>query len=89
MEKLYSSREKDPESPEVQAVVGDLIALGETANLNIDKGEHYWDMMIDWYLHNDALIKTIDGQKGPGASVFVGRALACYFDQQRTAKTFP
>ena len=36
-------------------------------------------MMIDWYLHNDALIKTIDGQKGPGASAFVGRALACYF----------
>lgn len=88
MEKLYSSREKDPKSPEVQAVVGDLIALGETANLNIDKGEHYWDMMIDWYLHNDALIKTIDGQKGPGASVFVGRALTCYFDQQRIAKTF-
>lgn len=83
MEALYSSREKDPASPEVQAIVGELIALGEEMNLNIDKGEHYWDMMIDWYLHNDAVIKAIDAQKGPGTSAFVGRALACYFESER------
>ena len=67
----------------MQAIVGELIALGEEMNLNIDKGEHYWDMMIDWYLHNDAVIKAIDAQKGPGTSAFVGRALACYFESER------
>ena len=67
---------------QVQAIVGELIALGEEMNLNIDKGEHYWDMMIDWYLHNDAVIKAIDAQKCPGTSAFVGRALACYFGKR-------
>lgn len=82
MEKLYSSKEKDPASPEVQAIVGDLIALGEEMSLDMDKGEHYWEMIIDWYLHNDGVIKAIDREKGDGASVFVGRALQCYFGDQ-------
>ncbi|WP_195267224.1 MerR family transcriptional regulator [Eubacterium sp. 1001713B170207_170306_E7] len=82
MEALYSSREKDPASPGVQAIVGQLITLGESVNLNIDRGEHYWDMMIDGYLHNDALIKAIDGQKGDGTSAFVGRAFQCYFGKE-------
>ena len=54
--------------------------LDEEDKPDMDLGENYWDVMIDSYLHNSALIENMDKKYGKGASVFMGKALSCYME---------
>lgn len=81
-EELYEDIKRDPASDEVQDIVRRLMELGEETNLNMDMGENYWNVMIDGYLHNEALIAAIDKLHGTGAARFTGEAYQYYFDHK-------
>lgn len=78
-DKLFEDVTRDPKSDEVQCILDQIIKLGQEAEPNIDHGEHYWEMMADWYLHRESLIEAIDKIHGYGASKFMGEALQYYF----------
>lgn len=77
--KLYEDKTKDPKSEEVQSILDEIIKLGQETMPDVDQGEHYWEMMIDWYLHKESLIEAIDKRYGAGASRYMGEALQYYF----------
>lgn len=81
IEQLLKDLSKDPGSKENQDIIGQMMnLLDEEDKPDMDLGENYWDVMIDSYLHNSALIENMDKKYGKGASVFMGKALSCYME---------
>ncbi|KJJ66412.1 MerR family transcriptional regulator [Clostridium sp. FS41] len=81
IEQLLKDLSKDPGSKEIQDIIGQMMnLLDEEDKPDMDLGENYWDVMIDSYLHNSALIENMDKKYGKGASVFMGKALSCYME---------
>lgn len=81
IEQLLTDLSKDPGSKEIQDIIGQMMnLLDEEDKPDMDLGENYWDVMIDSYLHNSALIENMDKKYGKGASVFMGKALSCYME---------
>lgn len=70
---------KDPGSEEIQNIIKELVEMTEKLYDGMQIGENMWDRMIEDYLHNDLMIKTLDAQYGQGASAFIGKAYQCYF----------
>ncbi len=84
MQCLVEDVSRDPASKQVQEIVGELVNLvQEEDRLKMNMGEHYWDQLIDVYLHNQMLIEAIDKQYGTGASQFIGKALEHYFSEEK------
>ena len=77
--KLYEDITRDPKSEEVQSILDEIIKLGQETRPDVDQGEHYWEMMIDWYIHKESLIEAMDKRYGAGASRYMGEALQYYF----------
>ena len=81
IEQLLKDLSKDPGSKEIQDIIDQMMnLLDEEDKPDMDLGENYWDVMIDSYLHNSALIENMDKKYGKGASVFMGKALSCYME---------
>lgn len=81
IEQLLKDLSKDLGSKEIQDIIGQMMnLLDEEDKPDMDLGENYWDVMIDSYLHNSALIENMDKKYGKGASVFMGKALSCYME---------
>ena len=80
--RLTSDLTKDPASPEIQTIVGEIIAFSKKLT-PIDMGEGYWDMVIETY--SNEMIKTMtDGRYGKGSSKFIAKALSIYFHKFST-----
>lgn len=80
MKRLAEDLSKDVASEEVQRIVGELIAVGETAAGTRDMGNNYWEMVADSYTTNPTVIAVTDKKYGRGASAFIGNALKVYWD---------
>ena len=81
IEQLLKDLSKNPGSKEIQDIIDQMMnLLDEEDKPDMDLGENYWDVMIDSYLHNSALIENMDKKYGKGASVFMGKALSCYME---------
>ena len=80
---LVSDLTKDVKSPEIQAIIDELVQMTNKLTSELDLGEHYWDMMIDGYLNNAKMIDTYDKLYGEGASNFIGRAYQYYFSHKQ------
>ena len=74
---LTSDITKDVASPEIQAIVRDIIAFTEETSLGVDLGEGYWDMVADMATHEQTQ-KIMDDKYGEGASEYIGRAIRYY-----------
>lgn len=77
---LVADLTKDYKSREIQDIVGELIRLGEESPLSQNKGEGYWDMIIDWCFHNESYRNANDKIRGEGAAEYMGHALQYYFE---------
>lgn len=71
---------RDPASPEVRALTGELIAFTESCGGGADMGENYWGFMAGQYAENPAFIEAADGKYGAGAAAFLSRAIRAYLD---------
>ena len=81
IEQLLKDLSKNPGSKEIQDIIDQMMnLLDEEDKPDMDLGENYWDVMIDSYLHNSALIENMYKKYGKGASVFMGKALSCYME---------
>lgn len=81
--KLTADMKRDVKSSEIQDIVQEIMTLGEenSPSLDLDHGEHYWDMIIDNYLHKASYIETNDKMYGSGSSEYIGHALQYYFSK--------
>ncbi len=75
---LTADLSKDPESPEVYAIAGQLMEYVNETNKGIEMGENYWPYMAEAYRTNPNVIMVNDRKYGEGASEFIGRALLAY-----------
>lgn len=87
MEKLLQDITRDPASAQVQQIIYDMQHLiPEEEACGSNPGMHQQKLLIDSYLHNEALIQQTDQRYGRGASRFMGKALRIYFDKEDAAK---
>ncbi|MFQ9597733.1 MAG: MerR family transcriptional regulator [Streptococcus sp.] len=87
MEKLLQDTTRDPASAQVQQIIYDMQHLiPEEEACGSNPGMHQQKLLIDSYLHNEALIQQTDQRYGRGASRFMGKALRIYFDKEDAAK---
>ena len=87
MEKLLQDTTRDPASAQVQQIIYDMQHLiPEEEACGSNPGMHQQKLLIDSYLHNEALIQQTDQRYGKGASRFMGKALRIYFDKEDAAK---
>ena len=76
-----------PASAQVQQIIYDMQHLiPEEEACGSNPGMHQQKLLIDSYLHNEALIQQTDQRYGRGASRFMGKALRIYFDKEDAAK---
>lgn len=79
IEELTQDVTKDPTSPEIQNIVREMInLLPSDEQPTVDMG-NYYDVLIDGYLNNQAIIEGVDRRYGTGASRFMGEAFQYYF----------
>lgn len=76
---LVADITKDVTSEEIQNIVQEIIMMASEINSNLNMGENYWNMVIDGYLHEAALIEATDKIYGTGAAEFMGKAFQYYF----------
>lgn len=79
---LTADLSKDPASPKVQKIAGELITFISACNQGTDMGENYWTSMAETYLSNPMYIEVNDRKYGSGASRFIGRAIKAFVDQK-------
>lgn len=82
-EQLVSDLTEDVSSNRVQDIVHELVQTSEETNAEVgmDMGDNFWDMVVEGYLSNEKLIEYYDKIYGSGASQFTGRAYQYYFNQ--------
>lgn len=78
--RLLADLGRDPASPEVRALTGELIAFTESCGGGAGMGENHWGFMAGQYAENPAFIKAADGKYGAGAAAFLSRAIRAYLD---------
>lgn len=83
--RLTADLSKNPESPEVYRIAGELMEYVKETNRGIEMGENYWPYMADSYRTNPNVITVNDRKYGEGASEFIGRALAAYLGSEGIA----
>lgn len=83
LEQLFSDLTEDVSSNRVQDIVHELVQTSEETNAEVgmDMGDNFWDMVVEGYLSNEKLIEYYDKIYGSGASQFTGRAYQYYFNQ--------
>lgn len=81
---LVKDMTKEVSSEQVQNIVKQMVSLTiESAHtMGETIGDNYWKAIIHLYLKSEATIQTIDKLYTPGASVYIGKALQYYFDNQ-------
>lgn len=83
IEQLTQDVTKDWSSPEIQEIVREMINLLAPEDQPVmDSGENHWNILIDSYLHNQAVIEAVDRRYGKGASEFMGKAYQYYFNKR-------
>ncbi len=75
---LTADLAKDPESPEIYEMAGQLMEYVNETNKGIEMGENYWPYMAQSYRTNPNIITVNDRKYGEGASDFIGSALLAY-----------
>lgn len=81
--RLTADLTKDPESAEVQEIVGELIAFTQETNSSLmDMGDGYWNMVIDAF-SNEKNFSINDSKYGEGASGFIAQALKIYVNSHK------
>ena len=83
---LMSDITKDYTSPEIQAIVAELVDMTEELYEGMDMGPHFWENVCGDYLNNEVMINALDKNYGKGASEFTGRAYAHYLKQSGRIK---
>lgn len=81
---LVKDMTKEVSSEQVQNIVKQMVSLTiESAHIMGETmGDNYWEAIIHLYLQSEATIQAIDKLYTPGASVYIGKALQYYFDNQ-------
>lgn len=86
MEELLQDVGRDPASAQVQQIIYEMQHLiPKEEACDSSPGMHHQKLLIDSYLHNEALIQQMDQRYGKGASSFMGKALRIYFDKEAAA----
>lgn len=80
--RLTEDLSRDPASPNVQEIVGELIAFNDECNRGTDMGENYWAVMAELYQSNPAYVEGNDKKYGAGASKFIGLAIQAFLERQ-------
>lgn len=80
--RLLADLTQDPASPNVQAILRELVEFTDACNKDIDMGENYWAFMADTYLTDPTYKKVMDQKYGEGAAAFMGHALKAYLAGQ-------
>lgn len=78
--RLLADLGRDPASPEVRALTGELIAFAQACSAGADMGENHWGFLAGQYAENPAFIQAADGKYGAGAAAFLSRAIRAYLD---------
>lgn len=74
---LTADRKREVSSPEIQAIVGEIVRLMEE-NLTVNfSGLNYWEMIINVY-SNDYVRGVTDAKYGDGAADYIAGAFRCY-----------
>lgn len=73
--RLTADLSRDASSPEVQEMVGELIAFVDECNRGIEMGENYWGILAGAYLENPSYIEVTNRKYGQGASRLIGLAI--------------
>lgn len=76
--KLTSDMTRDTSSEEIQNIVQQLVEFSREANLQVDMGEGFWDIVIEGY-SDDKVRRITDEKYGVGASGYIANALQYYF----------
>ncbi len=84
MERLTSDLNRDPTSPEAQAIVQEMDAMvqAQYETLQMERGENYWGFLADLYLTRPEYAAIHDKKYGQGASNYIGQAFR-YFSESR------
>lgn len=86
MEELLQDVGRDPASAQVQQIIYEMQHLiPKEEACDSSPGMQHQKLLIDSYLHNEALIQQMDQRYGKGASSFMGKALRIYFDKEAAA----
>ena len=75
---LTSDMGRDVSTPEIQAIVHEIIQFTRETTTVTGMGENFWDMVIESY-SRDLVKATTDAKYGKGASDYIARALQYYF----------
>lgn len=80
--RLTKDLSKDVASPEIQAIVAELVCSIEESNQGLDVGENYWQFMAEFYGSNPTFVSVTDQKYGPGAAKYLSLALRAYLDRR-------
>lgn len=81
--KLTADLSKDPDAPDVQEMVAELVALTEECSKGTDMGENHWAFMAEQYLTSPVYKEVNDKKYGDGASEWIGLALKAYVENRK------
>ncbi len=83
--KLTSDLSKDPCSGEIQEIVGEMDRwVKETQKAaHMEMPRNYWGILSESYMSNPGIMEVNDKKYGPGASVFMGRALRYFIENNK------
>lgn len=77
---LTSDLTKDVASPEIQAIVREIVKLTEETSMGVDLGDGYWDIVAEMS-SNESAKKILDAKYGEGAAEYIGRAIRYYVQE--------
>jgi len=80
--KLTADLSRDAASPQVQALVRELISAGGQWDEGSQSGKGYWSSMAGLYETNAAMIQAVDRKYGDGAARFLSLALKTFLMDQ-------
>ena len=85
-DKLMSDITKDYTSPEIEAIIAELVDMTEELYEGMAMGSHFWENICEDYLSNEVVINAIDKSYGKGTSEFAGRAYGHYLKKSGRIK---